>query len=153
MREWQALRKEHRVLIDTFRLQQLQIDDTIARGSRIEQNDRVHATVGPVSRIISLCPLITVALANIIAKHEGLCLVRRAERFQVQIIMNGRIARTACDTQRHIIVTSRYREIECRVRFIGPSVRQAFYVPFITLDMIVLASERITQHVVNLLNP
>ena len=88
--ERKALRQQHRILEDTIRLYQLQIDNTVAGRLRIEQHDRIHYTIGAVSGISAdlriLLPNITCTLAIGVAESDRLRLAGSTQRIQMQII-------------------------------------------------------------------
>ena len=149
----QTLRQQHRVLKDTVRLVQFQIDHAVAGGYRIEQRHGIDYTIGAVNGVRSFLPMETGSLAVCITKRIGLGLIGSTERFEFQVIISHGLTGSASRTQAHAEITTLNREVKRRRYLVGPTVIQTFYIPLITLDLVFLTDERITRHVVDLLYP
>ena len=150
--ERQIIGEDHGVHEETNRFGQLQIDDAVTGGSRVEEHDRVHHTIGMISGVGTLFPH-EAGLAVIIAEDISLGLFGSTERIEVEVVMQYGITGTTSGTKRNLIIAAFDREIKGRLHLIGPAVRQAFDIPLIGLNMICLADECISGHVVDLLYP
>ena len=150
--ERQIIGEDHGVHEETNRFGQLQIDDAVTGGSRVEEHDRVHHTIGMISGVGTLFPH-EAGLAVIIAEDIGLGLFGSTERIEVEVVMQHGITGTASGTKRNLIIAAFDREIKGRFDLIGPAVRQAFDIPLIGLNMVCFADECISGHVVDLLYP
>ena len=154
IRKGQRSLHNHRILEETHRLNEPEIDDRVARGDLIEEDNRIQPVL-MIERVGFLRPYIT-CLADIITEdiHDGI--PGLGERIHKEMIGQDILAGTALGTEVDYEMTSLNREIKGRLDLVGPvrvASRQPLDTPLVMLYMVVLGNECIFGDVVDLLHP